>query len=312
MAATKYSYSISGDFPNRRVNPTLLTEQIQQSSVIVALDYIETYDDTCDIWFKAPLSAGDVTVLDGIVATHSGEPSPNPAQLVQLDGPLEADKKPVIVVSPATTGMLTFLTGRGDSEAGPGTGTPLRIDFADAADQNLEFSFSEPVEVNDGQVWWSPLSAWGPDDEFDVGMRMPATPATSTPGTGNVNAVNLGPGMDIYVPAAGDGSHAVDLAEAVPVRAANKDGYWDVDDITGAVTPSAMPGAASWNLLSFDVLGYLVRGISCGHPGGWWDIDVYKTEWIHPNWKFRFVVRKATAGAGIIGGWMLTFRKTVG
>lgn len=312
MASTEYDYSISGNFPNQRVNPTLLTEQIRQSAIIVALDYISTYADTCAIWFKDALGPADIAILDGIVATHSGDPTPNAPQLVQLDGPLEADKKPIVVVSPSTQGLLTFLTGRSDLPGQPGLGTPLRLDFSGPENKVLEFSFNEPIEINDGQIWWRPSASWGPDDEFSVGMRMPATVASPTPGSGNVNIVALGPGAELYVPAAGDGSHAVDLASAVPVRALAHNGFWDVDDWTGAVTPSATPGQASWNLLSFDVIGYLVRSISCGHPLGVWDIDVYKTEWIHQSWKLRFEVNKASASAGTIGGWMLTFRETVG
>jgi hypothetical protein len=309
---TKYTYSIQNAFPNHKVATDRLTLEIQRSSIVIALDYIETDSGDCNIWFKDALPSMDVTTLDGIVATHSGEPLPSPAQLVQLDGPLEADKKPIVVVSPATQGLFTFLTGRADIPGGPGLGTPLRLDFTGPESKVLEFSFSEPIEINDGQIWWRPSASWGPDDEFSVGMRMPATVATPTPGTGNVNVVALGPGAELYVPAAGDGSHTVDLANAVPVRAPAHNGFWSVDDWTGAITPSASPGQASWNLLSFDVIGYLVRSISCGHPLGVWDIDVYKTEWIHQNWKLRFEVNKASAGAGTIGGWMLTFRETVG
>lgn len=312
MAATDYTYSISGAFPNHKVAPSRLTLEIQQSDIPIALDYIGTANDDCHIWFKAPLDAGEQATLDGIVATHSGEPLPNPAQLVQLDGPLEADKKPVVVVSPATTGLLTWLTGRGDDPVlGRGQGTPLRLDFTGPDTKVLEFGFDEPIEINDGQIWWRPSDSWGPDDEFSVGVRMPGNVATATPGTGNVNAVVIGPGMELYVPAAGDGSHTIDLATAVPVKASAKDGYWDVGDFTGNVTPSTTPGAASWNLFNFDLTAHLVRSISCGHPLGVWDIDVYKTEWIHQSWKIVFEVVKNSAGAGTIGGWILTFRENV-
>lgn len=74
---TKYTYSISSDFPNEAVATDRLTEEIQSSSIVTALDYIATSGDDCDIWFKDPLSAGDETTLDGIVAVHSGEPLPD-------------------------------------------------------------------------------------------------------------------------------------------------------------------------------------------------------------------------------------------
>lgn len=76
MPATKYTYSIQNDFPNHKVATDRLTQEIQQSAIVIALDYISTSGDNCDIWFKDALSVGDVTILDGIVAAHSGEPLP--------------------------------------------------------------------------------------------------------------------------------------------------------------------------------------------------------------------------------------------
>jgi len=78
MAATKYTYSISGDFPNHKVDSTRLSREIDYSSISTALSHINTVDDDCDIWFVDALSAGDKTTLDGLVAVHSGEPMPDP------------------------------------------------------------------------------------------------------------------------------------------------------------------------------------------------------------------------------------------
>jgi len=72
--AVKYTYSISGDTLNSKVASDRLTEEIQESVIITALDYIETNADVLDIWFKVAISAGDETVLDGLVAAHDGEP----------------------------------------------------------------------------------------------------------------------------------------------------------------------------------------------------------------------------------------------
>jgi len=85
MAATKYSYSVSADFPNQLVNPTTLTTQIQASAIVIALDYIEVTGDDCDIWFKDALSGGDQTILDTVVANHSGAPTPSETISVAVD-----------------------------------------------------------------------------------------------------------------------------------------------------------------------------------------------------------------------------------
>jgi len=84
MAATKYTYSISQDFPNQKVDSDRLTLEIQNSAIITALDYIETDGDSCDIWFKAELSPGDQSILSTVVANHSGEPLPEPTTDVNI------------------------------------------------------------------------------------------------------------------------------------------------------------------------------------------------------------------------------------
>jgi len=83
MAATKYSYSISNDFPDSLVNPDKLKSEIVASSISIALDYIETNGDVCDIWFKDSLPPADKSTLDnnttspagGLIAAHDNTPN---------------------------------------------------------------------------------------------------------------------------------------------------------------------------------------------------------------------------------------------
>jgi len=92
MSATKYTYSISEDFPYGKVAPDRLTQEITESAITIALDYINTNNDDCDIWFKAPLtnwsssssSSSELDILNYIVAHHSGEPLPQPTQDVSI------------------------------------------------------------------------------------------------------------------------------------------------------------------------------------------------------------------------------------
>ena len=84
--ASKYTYSISGAFPNHKVNPTGLLGEIRQSEIITAVSFIGTEGDNCDIWFKAAISGGDKTLLDGVVAAHSGAPSEDITPSIQSDG----------------------------------------------------------------------------------------------------------------------------------------------------------------------------------------------------------------------------------
>ena len=116
IALTQYKYSIQNDFPNRRVAPDRLTLEIQQSVIVTALDHIDTIGDVCEIWFKDVLSAGDKIILDGVFATHSGDPLPqNVASPVQLYSngspvPINNDGAPVQVPLPRIGNELIEIT----------------------------------------------------------------------------------------------------------------------------------------------------------------------------------------------------------
>lgn len=70
---TTYNYTISIETLNGKVNLSALQEEIQESSITIALDVIDKVGDSLDITFKASISAGEETTLDGIVAAHDGE-----------------------------------------------------------------------------------------------------------------------------------------------------------------------------------------------------------------------------------------------
>lgn len=88
MADTSYFFSIQNDFPSHKVSLDRLAQEIRQSPIVIALSHLSTSGDVCAVVFKDPLSAGDETILDGLVATHSGEPLPNLQPKVQSDGAL--------------------------------------------------------------------------------------------------------------------------------------------------------------------------------------------------------------------------------
>lgn len=72
---TKYTYSLTTDFTGlteSSLSTTALTDEIRDSSISIALDYINTSGDDCDIWFKDALVSGDQTTLNTVVADHTG------------------------------------------------------------------------------------------------------------------------------------------------------------------------------------------------------------------------------------------------
>jgi hypothetical protein len=72
MAATEYTYAIDVDTANGKVNLDALTREIAASSIVVALDHLDTSGNTLSVWMKDALTAGDKTTLDGVVAAHEG------------------------------------------------------------------------------------------------------------------------------------------------------------------------------------------------------------------------------------------------
>lgn len=90
MAKVTYTYSISLDFPNQKVDPSRLSSEIQASAISVALDGVSTSGDACTITFKADLSTEEHAVLGALVAAHSGEPLPQPS--------FESDGTPIVTL----------------------------------------------------------------------------------------------------------------------------------------------------------------------------------------------------------------------
>jgi len=87
----QYTYNIT-EFPNQKYDLSRLIQEIENSSIIIALDHINTTVTEVTILFKADLSSGDKIILDGIVSTHSGEPLPEEPQIIKAEILTEATK----------------------------------------------------------------------------------------------------------------------------------------------------------------------------------------------------------------------------
>jgi hypothetical protein len=305
-----YTYDLS-DFPNGKFSSSLYPE-ILASTIVPAFTGPSSSGTTVSLVFKADLSGAEQTLLDAIVAAHQGVEPEDPARLVRLRGPEDPDHKPIVTISPATIGLKTWLTGAGDGEAAANRalGEKIQLKFTDTDTAFVDFNFNECVEVHDGQLNWGPDGAWSCDDRFSLSVNIPATTVSVTPGTGNVNEIALGGGLVAYVPAAGDGLHTLETAAPIvipddhPLASAR---YWNVDTISGAVTSLAEP-TGNCVLLNAPQEAFFVTNIGMGNRFGLFDVDVYRTDWIHKTWSIRLYVEKVTAGAGWVDGWMLVFR----
>jgi hypothetical protein len=201
MASTKYTYSISNDFPNNIVNLIRLTSEITGSDITIALDYMNTDDDDCDIWFKADLTSPDETTLSGIVAVHTG------AEPDVIEPPVMADGRPLVRADTRPLDTQTYFTMAGDTASGIGKGTILKWDFSNDDHEtgcdyfitpdgyktkHIELTFLDPIYLKDGTLYFfdapwgsycdmhvvAPSGSYYPNDDGAI----PAS-ALSLPGT---------------------------------------------------------------------------------------------------------------------------------
>jgi hypothetical protein len=112
--------------------------------------------------------------------------------------PTESDGKPVYVMSPATEGLYTWLTARGDDltptppSSGRGEGQKIHLSWDGTEDpwpetKEAVLDWMEPIELHDGHMNWDP-SKWGFADEWSFLVRLPAnSPTVNGGGTGNCN-----------------------------------------------------------------------------------------------------------------------------
>jgi hypothetical protein len=327
--ASQFVFTISTDIIAAKADDARLDEEIRQSSITVALDGVSIAGDTLTIDFKTDLSAGEETALHGdatgpaggLVGNHSGEPLPDPATAdgipkVHIDAPEEVDGKLLVTPTPSPgKGWKTYYSSNGDHATnGRGKGAQFRLSLAGADSGQADITFNEPVWLHDGELSWydaadtNSTSVWTHDDWFSVSTILPATTPVSNPGAGNCNLVPVG-GGNIIVPAAGNGSHDIDLATAVPVPSQDETGYYDADLTSGAVTISATPGAAKFNLFDFAIETFFVPGWSMGAKMGIFAIDAYQSEWVSERWTLRLHVEKTSAGAGEVGGGVMVYRR---
>lgn len=173
----KYTFLIS-DFPNSKVDPTRLSQEITTSSITAALDFINTVTTHCDIWFKAALSNDDSSALTLIVEGHSGEPLPD------VDpSPRMPDGRPIVRADTRPLNTMTYFTMRGDSDDNICHGEELSWDFSDSTSnmytgadvppgykcKQILLKFNCPVYLKDGTIYFFDVP-WGCFARFEIAV----------------------------------------------------------------------------------------------------------------------------------------------
>jgi len=79
-----YTYLVSL-FPNHKCDLSRITQEIHESSITIALDYINATDSVVNFYFKAELSVDEETILGELVAVHTGEPLPEEPKVIKAE-----------------------------------------------------------------------------------------------------------------------------------------------------------------------------------------------------------------------------------
>jgi len=177
MALTKYTYSISEDFPNQKVNLDTLKYEITSSPITHALDFINTEGDECNIWFKEELTTIDSTsTLPAIVAAHQGNA---PLESSPIETP---DGVPIVRADSRPLNTEVYFTMCGDS-TGIGDGPLIMWDFSNDDNEfvdpdwvpagykakKLSITFNCPVWMKDGTMYFFD-APWGQNISMFVGI----------------------------------------------------------------------------------------------------------------------------------------------
>lgn len=159
--STKYTYSIQNDFLNQKVATDRLQQEIGESTIVVALDYIAADSIGCDVWFKTTLTSPDEATLSGIVVSHDGEP------LVESTGPKAVDDRPIVRADSRPISYQTMFTMAGDDEA-IGDGKSICWDFSNDDDlvtasgvvpdgyklKRIQISFCDGIYIKEGTIYF--------------------------------------------------------------------------------------------------------------------------------------------------------------
>jgi len=319
MTATKYTYSIATDFVvNHLVNEAHLIHEIATSTITVAYDHVDTDGDVCEIWMKAALSEGDKTLLDSLVAAHTGICLEHQTDTVKIEGPTTSDGKPIFLPCLFPGNVYLYPTGAGDNVTNQtrGDGQAFQVECTAAQDYDVEWQFIDWVYLAGGGVRWQngEIGDW-----LSLLIYAPATTVVPNVGnTGNCNLVDPGVGQAILiVPAAGNGAYDVDLATAIPVPAfteteagvSTPNGFyeWSGPNTGLGVVTAGVAQHSNFNLcaIAINLVRFANRLQLVGDNIQDMTIPAVKPKKILPQWKFKTTAHHVAGTKNFNAQWWL-------
>lgn len=282
-----------------------------------------------NIWTE---SDSEPTVIN-FNGTHAVVPgSGRVVRTLREDAPRLDNEDGRIMVAPVIHPdyMNPYFTSEGDDYAGGvrGDGTPAAVELTydgTTTEHTMNVQFVDHVHMIGGKIW---VSNGNIKDRICVSIEAPGTPAAANGSTtGNCHRVDLSGGFNmahLLIPAAfngttGTGTHDVPLttpmnanlagpdpvfvSQCVPIPAYGNDGltpegFWDWDELTGAITPCPAQDGI-YNLYDFPiVLTRYVHNlcVSTGIPNSTYHQDMtlhHRSGPMLPQWYMKCVFTTA-------------------
>lgn len=221
-----------------------------------------------------------------------------------------------VVLVPQNPGRYLFTTSFGDS-TGPlvrAGGTALKLSLTGVATAQVDLQFGETIEFHDAGFFWGSNNSFDRTDELSFMLVAPATVVVADAGAGDCNLSAVTGGNKLIPASLTDGSHDVNLTNAVPVLAednsGNPNGNWNVDWDDGVITPIADIATPDGNvdLFDFEIIPRMAAKILMTNADKEFHMAAYKVLNVHPNHKLRLKITKNSTGLGWVVGWMRIFR----
>jgi hypothetical protein len=211
MPYTKYTYNISTDTANSKVEANALKSEIGDSTIVIAASHINTSGGFVDIWMKDALSAGDQTTLTAVVSAHAGNPLPPGPQSVTVTNNN-------IIVTPKLTNFAnrSFIFGHNFCDKTTWFGDAVRVvgesvGTGDGTTTAFNLDNTNVIDLRHGKVTdeslLAPTAAQGGSD-YDVHIYLDAVEKTEdTPfGSANDYSVNYSTGAVTFAVAPSSGA----------------------------------------------------------------------------------------------------------
>lgn len=302
MAVTNYPFT-------KVAQAIQLENEIQASAIATALDSI-VLNGTNDlnVAFKAALSGGDETILNGLVSAHVPVAIPSVAQLVETTAPKTEDMRDIGVVNRIPLGFTIYPTGRADNITNGTYGDGVKLKFTDVTPGTTDkatIQFLSHWYGIGGRIIWESASL---EDEMNAVLVAPASTGW-TNSTGDYNKYNVGGPYNMLIPVAeGTGAWTVNLTtkitntqilKSTPVPAAGNVGWFDYNSETNVLTRN-MTQTGGYNLYDFDINLFRFANTIYGRKQDGAESLLEATDVVgkllYNSWQIRFTLTAVTAG----------------